>query len=110
VIELRARVERGEGQGAGPDAVLEVVNEGEPVPAELLPRLFDRFFRADPARAGDARGSGLGLSLVRAVMTLHGGSARVWQDVESHIGFELRLPAPQGQHGPPGPQAGEVAG
>lgn len=83
VIELRARVE------PDGDALLEVINEGEPLPPEQLPRLFDRFYRADAARSGEAGGSGLGLAIVQAIMALHGGSARVWQDEGSRIGFAL---------------------
>lgn len=94
VVELRARVDGDAGSDGEAMAVLEVINVGEPLPAEVLPRLFDRFFRTDPARSGDARGTGLGLALVRAVMTLHGGTARVWQETGGRIGFALRLPTP----------------
>ena len=90
VIELRARVEP---MG---NAVLEIINEGEPLPPEQLPRLFDRFYRADAARSGEAGGSGLGLAIVQAIMALHGGSAQVWQDDGGRIGFALRFPATQG--------------
>jgi two-component system heavy metal sensor histidine kinase CusS len=89
VIELRARVEP-EG-----DTVLEVINEGAPLPPEQLPRLFDRFYRADAARSGEAGGSGLGLAIVQAIMVLHGGSARVWQDEGGRISFALRFPRAQ---------------
>lgn len=86
VIELRARVEPNGGE------LLEVVNEGEPLPPAQLPRLFDRFYRADAARSGEAGGSGLGLAIVQAIMALHGGSARVWQDEGGRIGFALCFP------------------
>ena len=56
---------------------LSVSNTGTPIAAEHLPHLFDRFYRADPAR-GNADGStGLGLAIVSAIMTLHGGTATV---------------------------------
>lgn len=56
---------------------LSVSNTGTPIAAEHLPHLFDRFYRADPAR-GNADGStGLGLAIVSAIMILHGGTARV---------------------------------
>lgn len=94
VIDLVARVR--------PDgAVLEVSNEGEPVPPEVLPRLFDRFYRADAARHREAGGSGLGLALVRAIAALHGGTAEVSQTAEGRITFCLRLPG-----APAGPAAG----
>ncbi|OXI78999.1 two-component sensor histidine kinase [Burkholderia sp. AU31652] len=66
-----------------PDAVRVVVaNPGEPIDPALLPRIFDRFVRGDPARSGGAPGgtAGLGLAIVRSVMELHGGNARVESD------------------------------
>jgi two-component system heavy metal sensor histidine kinase CusS len=62
-----------------PDAIeLAVDNTGADIPAELLPRLFDRFFRADRARAHpQAEGAGLGLSITRAIAHAHGGSVFV---------------------------------
>lgn len=65
------------------DAVRVVVaNPGEPIDPALLPRIFDRFVRGDPARSGGAPGgtAGLGLAIVRSVMELHGGSAQVESD------------------------------
>jgi two-component system heavy metal sensor histidine kinase CusS len=56
---------------------LSVTNTGAPIAPEHLPHLFDRFYRADPAR-GNADGStGLGLAIVSAIMTVHGGTASV---------------------------------
>ncbi len=95
-VELLARSDT---SGGAAFSVLEVINEGEPVPPQVLARLFDRFYRADPARAGESGGSGLGLSIVRAILALHGGSAEVWQKAgpaggdSMRIGFVLRLPA-----------------
>ncbi len=91
VVELAALTEP---EGDAHCAVLEVINEGEPLPPDVLPRLFDRFYRPDPARRSDVGGSGLGLAIVRAIMALHGGSAAVRQVSEARIGFVLRLPFP----------------
>ncbi|MDD2536648.1 MAG: heavy metal sensor histidine kinase [Macromonas bipunctata] len=53
---------------------ISVTNQGEPIPPELLPRLFDRFFRADKARVRlDTDGAGLGLSITQAIAQAHGG-------------------------------------
>lgn len=55
-------------------ACLEVSNPGPAIPAEHLPRIFDRFYQADPARVDPAGGIGLGLAIVKSIMDLHGGS------------------------------------
>jgi two-component system heavy metal sensor histidine kinase CusS len=55
---------------------VEVMNEGVPLDASLLERVFDRFYRADPSRTNGASASGstgLGLAIVRTIMELHGG-------------------------------------
>ena len=57
-----------------------VSDNGAGIASEHLPRVFDRFYRADPSRS--AAGTGLGLSLVKSIVDLHGGSARI----ESTIG------------------------
>jgi hypothetical protein len=67
-IELICRVESG-------TLVLEVRDEGPGFPNEFLPHAFDRFRRADVARSRAAGGAGLGLAIVRAIASLHGGTA-----------------------------------
>ncbi|OYV52911.1 MAG: hypothetical protein B7Y73_00165 [Acidocella sp. 35-58-6] len=55
---------------------IEIVDQGPGIATEHLPRLFDRFYQTDPARGHKAaQGSGLGLSIVRSIMELHGGQA-----------------------------------
>jgi two-component system heavy metal sensor histidine kinase CusS len=69
-----------------------VENSGEPIPAADLPRLFDRFWRADSSRQASSAGSGLGLSIVSSIMRLHQGRCVA----ESHAGvtrFSLFFPA-----------------
>ena len=54
---------------------LQVANQGEPIDPALLPRLFDRFYRADPARrAGSSEHAGLGLAITRSIVRAHGGT------------------------------------
>lgn len=58
----------------GDDAVLEVIDRGAGMPPDVAARAFERFYRADPARARDRGGSGLGLAIVEATVTAHGGT------------------------------------
>lgn len=54
------------------------MNTGSEIDPKMLPRLFDRFYRADPARAHpDSEGSGLGLAITRAIAEAHGGCVTV---------------------------------
>jgi len=69
-----------------------VDNDGEAIAAEHLPRLFDRFYRADPSRQQGAEGSGLGLAITRSIARTHGGEVSVCSDAQS-TRFQLRLPS-----------------
>ena len=51
-----------------------VSNTGEPISAEDLTKIFDRFYRADPSRARETGGYGLGLCVARSIAELHGGT------------------------------------
>jgi signal transduction histidine kinase len=83
------------GKGAGKDVVLEVANTGSPIPAELLPRLFQPFTRADAG--GDAlKGVGLGLFIVHEIATAHGGHVQVASTRETGTVFRVRLPRSRG--------------
>ncbi|PZU49277.1 MAG: two-component sensor histidine kinase [Sphingomonas sp.] len=75
--EVRVRIER-----RGDLAFISVANPGQAISPEQLDRLFDRFYRVDPARADSLRTHGLGLAIVKAIATMHGGSvfARYEQD------------------------------
>jgi two-component system, OmpR family, heavy metal sensor histidine kinase CusS len=57
-----------------------VCNHGEPVPAEVLARMFDRFYRGDSSRHHDTEGAGLGLAIVRSIAVAHGGAAGASSD------------------------------
>ena len=79
--------------GEGPDAGVEltVSNTGPGIAPEHLGRIFDRYYRADAARSGQPYSAGLGLSIVRAIMTLHGGSVRVDSVPGASTTFSLRF-------------------
>ena len=56
------------------DGWVEVTDSGPGIPAQELPLIFDRFYRADKARSRDVAGTGLGLAIVRSIARVHGGS------------------------------------
>lgn len=68
-----------------------VENEGEAISPEYLDRLFDRFYRGDPARHRDKGGTGLGLAIVHTIMDLHGGSSEVVSIPPDRVRFTLRF-------------------
>ena len=73
---------------------ISVRDSGPGIPPEHLPRVFDRFYKVDAARANTAvpSGSGLGLSIVRAIVETHGGTVTAANAPEGGAIFELRLP------------------
>lgn len=72
---------------------IEVRDTGEGIPAEHVPHVFDRFYRVDPARTGGGRNVGLGLAIVRSVMTLHRGQARCESQVGQGTTITLTFPS-----------------
>ncbi|MFX5510245.1 ATP-binding protein, partial [Acinetobacter baumannii] len=71
------RIIRVEATDVGNATILTVSNPGEGIPPDVVGRIFDRFYRADPSRSSASGSSGLGLAIVRSIMTLHGGEAAV---------------------------------
>ena len=71
---------------------LTVENSGPGIPAEHLPRLFDRFYRADSSRQRTTEGSGLGLAITRSILLAHGGEVSV-ESADQRTRFTLTLPA-----------------
>lgn len=75
----------------GPRLVISVTDTGEGIPTGALPRVFDRFYRADSARQATTGGSGLGLAIVHAIIEAHGGS--IWaENVSDGARFTFSLP------------------
>ena len=73
--------------------VLEVADHGPGISAAHLPRLFDRFYRIDPARGSASGHSGLGLAIVQAIMENHHGSVEVESVPGAGATFRVCLPA-----------------
>ena len=71
-------------------ATLQVENSGETISPEHLPRLFDRFYRADPSRKRHADGVGLGLAITRSIVQAHGGDVSA-QSADGITIFKLQI-------------------
>ena len=84
-VHLRARVD-------GDRAILEVADDGPGMSPEVAARAFERFYRADPARTRHTGGSGLGLSIVAATVTAHGGEATLHTALGEGTTIRLSLP------------------
>lgn len=79
-VRLRAQPE---------EVILQVTDTGPGIPADELPRIFDRFFRGRDAKA---RGSGIGLTVVRELVAAHGGEIAAWSEPGTGTTFTARLP------------------
>ncbi len=73
-------------------STIAVENQGLPISAQEMQRLFDRFYRAEAVRGRPAESSGLGLAIAKAIMDLHGGEVRASCSASGTIRFELRFP------------------
>ncbi len=69
-----------------------VQNDGEPIAAEHLPHLFDRFYRADVSRARETGGTGLGLAIVQSIIHAHQGEISVHSSKKDGTQFSFLLP------------------
>lgn len=69
-----------------------VADTGVGIPPEALPRLFERFYRVDPARAREDGGTGIGLAIARSVVEAHGGTIRAESDPGHGSVFTFDLP------------------
>ena len=75
------------------EVVLTVRDTGSGIAPEHLVHVFDRFYKADPSRPGEAAGSGLGLSIVKAIVERHGGNISVSSRPGESTEFVVRIPA-----------------
>jgi len=70
-----------------------VANTGAPIPLADQDRIFERFYRADPARSGRVAGTGLGLSLAREIIRAHGGDLSLEASEDNVTRFAVKLPS-----------------
>jgi len=92
-IELRAGTRRADGVS---NAAIEVVDHGRGLTQQQAERVFERFYRADPARSHAAGGTGLGLSIVAALVAAHGGTVEVSSVPGQGARFRVLLPLDPG--------------
>jgi two-component system heavy metal sensor histidine kinase CusS len=86
--QVRVRLKSAPGR-----ALVSIENTGQTIPANVLPRLFDRFYRADPARhEGSSEHAGLGLAITQSIIKAHGGTIRC-ESGEGVTRFLIELPA-----------------
>ncbi|WP_257453306.1 sensor histidine kinase [Archangium lipolyticum] len=85
---------RVEAWGEGDPVVLSIHNEGRPIPSELMPHLFDPFWRGGGSGSSDrlSTGLGLGLYIVQEIVHAHGGTIHVTSNAEEGTCFTVRLP------------------
>ena len=84
-VKLRAYGENG-------SVVMEVEDEGAGISAEHLPRLFERFYRAEKSRSRDEGGTGLGLSIVKHIVQVHSGTVEVESEPGKGSIFRIKVP------------------
>jgi signal transduction histidine kinase len=89
-IELRAAL-------LGSNVQITVTDTGEGIPPEHLTRVFERFYKVDSAREDRSSGSGLGLSIAKAITERHGGAISVASRAGETV-FEVRLPLPDAKN------------
>ncbi|MFJ6085437.1 sensor histidine kinase [Streptomyces sp. NPDC092369] len=95
---VTARVQR-----RGPWMCVDVEDNGQGIPPDLLPHVFERFARGDSARSRSTGSTGLGLAIVQAVASAHGGAVTV-DSVPGRTVFTVHLPALAPQLPQPGPE------
>jgi signal transduction histidine kinase len=73
---------------------LDITDTGVGIPGEHLPRIFERFYRVDPARSRELGGTGLGLSIVKHLVEAHGGRVEAISSLGSGTTIRIHFPEP----------------
>lgn len=79
-------------RAADDQVILAVIDQGPGIPPDVVPRVFDRFYRRDSGRARDHGGTGLGLAIVSSLVAAHGGTVTCTSSETAGSTFEVRLP------------------
>jgi len=93
-IEMRVRVDEHR-------AILEVADTGAGIPAEALPHVFERFYRADKARSRESGGAGLGLAIAKAICIAHDAEIKIASSEGQGSRFIVELPLSNAEPGEP---------
>jgi two-component system phosphate regulon sensor histidine kinase PhoR len=86
--KITVRIARCDGE-----ALLEVIDSGIGIPAEAIPRIFERFYRVDNLLTRKTEGSGLGLAISKRIIEAHGGRIGVHSELGQGSRFTIQLPA-----------------
>ena len=81
-------------QQEGGGVAITVRDSGQGIEPEVLPHIFDRFYRADKARTQNGDESGLGLAIARSIVASHGGAVSVASELGKGSTFKIFLPSP----------------
>ena len=73
-------------------AEFSIANTGPGIAADVLPRVFDRFFRGDPAHSKEVDGCGLGLSIAQWIVNAHGGKIEIHSEPEKLTTVTVQMP------------------
>ncbi|WP_018752282.1 sensor histidine kinase [Paenibacillus sanguinis] len=74
---------------------VEISDTGKGIPEEHIQRIFERFYKSDPTRERTNQGSGLGLSIAKKIVDLHGGRISVKSQIDKGTTFTVILPNEQ---------------
>ena len=73
---------------------MEISDTGIGIPSEHLPRIFERFYRVDPARSRELGGTGLGLAIVKHLVEAHGGRVEAGSTLGAGTTIRILFPGP----------------